>query len=326
MARRRDYGMDNLRGLLILLVVLGHLLEICKPFPGRVFLYRTVYSFHMPAFLFLTGYFAKFDGKKILWNFLLPYVLFQTLYLIFDGRLDGSPVEWQYTKPYWLLWYLLVCLFYHVLLPLYAAASRRQRILALGITFGLSLVAGYVEAFGYQFSLSRFFVFQPWFLLGYYCRQENLLMRLNGMEENRKLLLQGVFAVSVCVFPLIMEMLGFSYRILFGSYSYEVLDYGPGERIFGAMVAFGWIGFGLLVLLPILRWRLPMLTALGQNTMGVFLLHGFAVRYIQHRQPGMLHSPLMVAVVTALILAICGNPLVGKAFRWLFSGKYMERK
>ena len=151
-------------------------------------------------------------------------------------------------------------------------------------------------------------------------------MRLNGLEGNRKLLLQGVFTVSACVFPLIMEMLGFSYRILFGSYSYEVLDYGPVERIFGAMVAFGWIGFGLLVLLPILRWRLPMLTALGQNTMGVFLLHGFAVRYIQHRQPGMLHSPLMVAVVTALILAICGNPLVGKAFRWLFSGKYMERK
>ena len=326
MERRRDYGMDNLRGILILLVVFAHLLEICKPFPGSVFLYRTIYAFHMPAFLFLNGYFAKFDSKRILWNYLVPYVVFQTVYLFFDGWLNRAVTELQFTKPYWLLWYLLVCLFYHLLLPLYTVKSRRQRILALGITFGLSLLAGYAEVLGYQLSMSRFFVFQPWFLLGYYSRKEKLLARMSGMDEIRKRFLQGLFAVAVCVLPLLMHLVRFPYGILYGSCSYEVLNYGPWERLFAGATALAWIGFGLLVLKPLLHWPLPMLTALGQNTMSVFLLHGFVVRYIRHCQSGMLDTPMMVGLVTVLILACCGNPMVGKAFRSLFSGKPILQK
>ena len=65
MKKTREYGFDNLRGLLIVLVVLGHLLEICGSFPGAGFLYRTIYSFHMPAFLFLSGYLPVLTGGRL---------------------------------------------------------------------------------------------------------------------------------------------------------------------------------------------------------------------------------------------------------------------
>lgn len=320
MAQHREYGPDNLRGILILLVVFGHLLERCAPFPGQVFLYRTIYAFHMPVFLFLSGYFARFDVKKILCGLLIPYILFQTAYLLFDNWLYGKAAPIQYTTPEWVLWYLMAVMFYHLLLPVYSVDSTRQRLLALGITFVLSLLAGYDRAVGYRLSLSRFLVFQPWFLLGYYSRQGNWIPKLTRWCRDRDYPVKMLLTGAITVLPLVMQLIGFPIQILYGAHAYEVLDYGPMERGFAAITALAWIGFGALVLLPLLRWRLPMLTALGQNTMSVFLLHGFAVRYIQHRQPLLLKTPWMVAIVTILILAVFGNPIVGNFFRNLFSG------
>ena len=52
---KRDYGFDNLKLILICLVVLGHVLEIAQKTPLRVFCYQIIYSFHMPVFIFLFG-------------------------------------------------------------------------------------------------------------------------------------------------------------------------------------------------------------------------------------------------------------------------------
>ena len=62
--RQRDYKMDNIRFFLIFCVLLGHFLEL---FVGAFSsdLYKIIYSFHMPAFLFLTGFFARFNRRKI---------------------------------------------------------------------------------------------------------------------------------------------------------------------------------------------------------------------------------------------------------------------
>ncbi|WP_297195804.1 acyltransferase family protein [uncultured Flavonifractor sp.] len=55
----REYRYDNLRFFLMALVVLGHLLEITPDIPYKRELYYLIYSFHMPAFLFLSGIFAR---------------------------------------------------------------------------------------------------------------------------------------------------------------------------------------------------------------------------------------------------------------------------
>ena len=78
----RDYFFDNARAILIFLVVLGHLLQ---PYTSEdkflQALYLLIYSFHMPTFLFISGYFAKNLDKpnyleKIAKKLLLPYVIF----------------------------------------------------------------------------------------------------------------------------------------------------------------------------------------------------------------------------------------------------------
>ena len=70
--KQRDLGLDNIRALLIFLVVFCHL---CELFHGKITdrLYLIIYSFHMPCFLFLSGYYARFDAKKVAKHLLLPY-------------------------------------------------------------------------------------------------------------------------------------------------------------------------------------------------------------------------------------------------------------
>lgn len=61
----REYQYDNMKFILILLVVFGHLLEYIR---GDISenIYRIIYTFHMPVFVFISGYFAKFKKKKII--------------------------------------------------------------------------------------------------------------------------------------------------------------------------------------------------------------------------------------------------------------------
>ena len=101
----REYQYDTLRFLLIALVVLGHLLELAEGFPHREFLYAVIYSFHMPAFLFLSGMFARFDRIRYIFGLALPYLLLQTLYTSFVHALGDPYVHVEFSRPYWLLWY-----------------------------------------------------------------------------------------------------------------------------------------------------------------------------------------------------------------------------
>lgn len=50
---------DSLKGLLMILVILGHAIQVYMPeacFHNHV--WNLIYSFHMPAFMTVSGYFA----------------------------------------------------------------------------------------------------------------------------------------------------------------------------------------------------------------------------------------------------------------------------
>lgn len=58
----RNYRMDNIKSFLILCVVLGHMLELS----GTGGWYRVIYSFHMPAFIFVSGFLCILIEKELL--------------------------------------------------------------------------------------------------------------------------------------------------------------------------------------------------------------------------------------------------------------------
>jgi fucose 4-O-acetylase-like acetyltransferase len=51
----RDYAIDNIRFFLIFFVVFGHFIELASFSLGNDFVYKIIYVFHMPLFLFQRG-------------------------------------------------------------------------------------------------------------------------------------------------------------------------------------------------------------------------------------------------------------------------------
>ena len=142
LATKRDYSLDNIRFFLIFTVVFAHLLEVCYPFAGSDEIYQFIYTFHMPAFIFLFGYNVRYSLKRIVYRWCVPYIIFQSLYIIFARVVLKTAINFQYVTPYWLLWYILACIFYQLLLPLFDTADKRRQIIALVCVFAVSLFIG----------------------------------------------------------------------------------------------------------------------------------------------------------------------------------------
>ncbi|MDY0394287.1 acyltransferase family protein [Virgibacillus halophilus] len=120
---QRNAYFDNARLLLILLVVFGHMVQ---PFTdnsnGVNTIYTWIYTFHMPAFIFLAGFFAKGAGNKeyiikLAKKLLIPYIIFQVIYSGYYFLLGRD--NWMTDSlfyPHWALWFLFSLFCWHILL------------------------------------------------------------------------------------------------------------------------------------------------------------------------------------------------------------------
>ncbi|WP_257496252.1 acyltransferase family protein [Aeromonas allosaccharophila] len=119
----RDIFVDQLKGLAILLVVFGHSLQTTYPdFDNNIY-FRIIYSFHMPLFMFISGWvatysnfnssFYSFAGGKfkrlvvpfLAW-YLISYYVNQSNYTLDEYLLNlvKSP-----DFGLWFLWVLFLC-------------------------------------------------------------------------------------------------------------------------------------------------------------------------------------------------------------------------
>ncbi|MDE7206455.1 MAG: acyltransferase family protein, partial [Lachnospiraceae bacterium] len=260
---QRNYRIDNIKAVLIFLVVFGHMLELI----AAKQIYLIIYSFHMPAFIFVTGYYAKFRPRKILLELMMPYILFQTLYLIFEGYTTGESTTFQYMRPYWLLWYLLTVIIYYILLPMIKTDRMKQRGQIVALSFAISLLAGYDSTVGYYMSLSRTMVFLPFFVMGHYAGNSETKFDVLKKWYHKIAILIGVLLSSYYIITAQVSSV-----ILYGSYSYEATESGVFQRAVLLIIAFIWI-LALFRFVPDIK--IPILSDLGKGTFSVFLVHGF---------------------------------------------------
>ncbi len=90
--KQRIQQLDYLKGIFILLMVTFHLALIEETYPV---LRVAVYTFHMSAFLVISGYLANVEkrpqefGRGML-RLLVPYVIFESLYILMQYFVGGS--------------------------------------------------------------------------------------------------------------------------------------------------------------------------------------------------------------------------------------------
>lgn len=202
-SKRVEY-IDIAKGIGILLVALAHAdISIISPY-----LHRLIYSFHMPLFFFLSGYFLKTDIpfwaflKKRFHSILKPY--FMTIVLIYIASLSFSNIRFAtvfsriakslYATGYYIdwtqLWFLpslfvsslFAFLLYHTILfrinNRYVRWSILLLVQAIGVAtlglfypFSISLLGKDYELYGLPFNLDLVLLSGFFYVLGNEVRQ-----------------------------------------------------------------------------------------------------------------------------------------------------------
>ncbi len=186
--KTRIHYIDNMRGFLILLVVLGHtilglsyLFDVSTPFGYALYLiFFITYSFHMPAFFMLSGYLRSDvlpKDKNALWQSIkrklialgLPYLLCSIAYWLIKLLLSSflvKPLDVQSLllipiQPIEFFWYLYALLLMNIIADIieYFFRYKHNRI----ILFILFLIIGLFYTTDYQIyvfiHLWQYFVF-----------------------------------------------------------------------------------------------------------------------------------------------------------------------
>lgn len=144
--------LDYLKSILILLMVAFHLVYIGDKYP---YIKQIVYTFHMPAFLIISGYLTNVQKdirsfmKKLLWIF-IPYLCMETGYVLMSHILpvrENVPeisssillhkIFIKPLGPYWYLHTLIICSLLYYL----AFRYTRMKIISQVIILGLGLFA-----------------------------------------------------------------------------------------------------------------------------------------------------------------------------------------
>ncbi len=319
----RLYKFDNLKAVLIFLVVFGHFLELVQ---GHRLLYLTIYSFHMPLFIFITGYFAHFDSKKILSGLVFPYCVFQILYTYFERIvLENENLTLTFLRPRWILWYLFAMIVYYLLIPFFDVKSKKQRIAAVTGMVLLALLSGYDSKVGYDYSSARIFTFMPFFYAGYYLSDTGNMLFNTYRGHQKSYMLKGVVSAgAAALMVMVLSTDVISKKMLYGSYSYEDAGYNIWIKLLILVFASVWTAVFMLMAPD---KKIPMLSEIGKDTMPVFLLHGFIVKLIDKQCRAMGESlPLAWAVVlSAAVVLVLGNRYVNAVFVLLFTGKNKKK-
>ncbi|HLQ82840.1 MAG TPA: acyltransferase family protein [Pseudogracilibacillus sp.] len=295
---QRDSFYDNARVGLIFLVVFGHLLQPYTSLStGSQALYTWIYTFHMPAFILISGFFARGSKQpKYVFNLikklLLPYIIFQLIYTGYYFLIDKPNYQKDLFDPQWSLWFLLSLFSWHLLLILF---KKMPAFISISIAFAIGLLVGYFDDVGKAYSLSRTFAFFPFFLVGYFLTKEQLMQLKKPTIRTISLLIMAIIAVLIYFMP------DFNSGWLLASQSYSHL----GLPTTGAFARFLVYFTSSLMVIGFLSWvpsRKFSFTYIGERTLYIYLLHGFFIQYI--RQTDLLPVTHQVHLIGIFVLAI----------------------
>ncbi|MCL1797413.1 MAG: acyltransferase family protein [Eggerthellaceae bacterium] len=305
MAKVREYRFDNFKLLLIFLVVFGHFLELFLKKSVTAELYTIIYTFHMPAFIFISGYFSKrFDVANLIKSIIVPYVIFGLLYAVFISVVFDKSFSYSFFTPYWILWYLFSLLIWKLITPIFTKLKYH-----LVVAFAVGLLISIDSSVGYFASMSRTFVFFPFFLLGYNFNKEFL--------DNKKSILglAGLVLALLLTYFVLIKGFNISYHFLYGSHAYDAIGWGILMRACVYAIA---ILFILSLLVVIYKKKIPFVTVLGANTIVTYLMHGFVIKYLASlnifTDMSFSTSIILALVLSTTIVVAFGNRYVTKYF------------
>lgn len=305
----RIYFWDNLKVLLIFSVVLGHfLMPITNRGRSLDSCYYFIYLFHMPAFVFVSGFFAKKyidkgqgkpDITKIV-GFLLLYIIYKVLIWGVNSFGQNTVVKFNLLEESGAPWYLLAMAAWYIILPIFA---QFKWYISIIVSVLFALYAGTVDQIGPFLCLSRIFYFFPFFLLGFYFPQ-------NGIEIVKKGKGKFISLVLLCLIGIVLyfniEYVKMFDGLIYGNRSYSVLP--ESISLTYALVArFFLYCIAIIILFGIMAWtpkEKNVFSYIGSRTLSIYIVHKI-VKDILMKLNFYEYIPFRGASLLIFIIAFC---------------------
>jgi len=318
-AGQRDAFFDNAKYLAIVLVAMGHAWE---PLTGHSraaeALYMVVYTFHMPAFILISGYFSRsFDMRpdrlrRLITGVAVPYAVFEVVYSLFKRWADddpGHPIS--LLDPWYLTWFLVALFVWRLTTPLWKVV-RHPVPLALVI----ACLASVSPDIGDDLDLQRVLQFLPFFVVGLFMKPEHF-RRLRG---------RAVRMVSV---PVVAGAVAFAYwagpRMNSAWFYHRDSAQELGAPWWaGVVMTLALFGCSMVLTGCFLAWvprRRTWFTVLGAGTLYGYLLHGFLAKgsrfwgWYDHAWARQVWGEVAATVVAAAVVTVLCTPPVRRVFR-----------
>lgn len=306
--KTRDYLFDNYKVILIFLVVVGHFIQ---PAYGNNVLINAlkwiIVSFHMPAFIFISGYFSKREIPFMVSvrKLLVPYLVYEVIYYLFYTFIIQKETGLYLTRPKFSLWYLMALFAWRIITP-YVKKIPHHIILSViaGLVIGCSNIPGN------YLSIHRILVFYPFFLAGIHFDREFITKHCNAKTQKTALLLIAI------AFGALIPLSQYSAKIFYGRYNYDALGQSLAEGVACRLACYA-VSFVLTyTLMFIISEKQTCYSYIGPRTMAVYLFHGLTYNLIKDctdilQNVNTIGETLLLLVSCILITAACAaRPLV----------------
>ncbi|GFP74253.1 acyltransferase family protein [Clostridium fungisolvens] len=311
MEDKRNYYFDNAKALLIFLVVLTHIIEpvLDIKFKLKTF-YIITYTFHMPLFIFLSGYFAKKSSRstksKAKKMFLLFVVIqfFYSLFYIFIMHSKIAKMTWIY--PNWTLWYLQALVVWYIISDYFNGFYKWF----IGSII-IALLAGFDENIYTFISTSRILVFLPFFVLGYYFNERYIEV----IKKNR---------IYLSILGAIIGFFVYRYNNRIDVqwlYGFEPYVQISSNLMVGMLIRLSVLVIAIIFSLIVLGWvprKRNMFSFLGKYTLIVYLSHSLIIQAFMRFDLYNRDTNIQL-LITSILILIC---VYSTVFIYLFYEKF----
>ncbi len=317
----RDVRIDNAKGVLVTLVVVGHTVALLDERLAAA-IYAWLYGFHMPAFVLLAGLLSgpptERRTRRLLQSVAAPFLLFQVVHVLEVWALRGAVKPSYLLDPGWTLWFLVALVAWRLTVPLWLALRPWA---AIVVAVALSMLGSLQPSLPGALSFDRVLGLLPCFVVGLllrdWVRRRGGAFPLDRLPRPRLVATLAVGAASVACWAFARSM---PRGLLRHADTFEQMRLDPvvgvGARTLVLVLAC-LVGIALVTAMPA---RTTWWTHVGVRSMYVYLLHApilFAAREtgVLAGKVSTLETVLLVVAAGVLTLGLASGP-VRSLTRW----------
>ncbi|MDD6796055.1 MAG: acyltransferase family protein [Clostridiaceae bacterium] len=295
--KKRNFLFDNLKGFLIICVIIGNSIEyVDLTTVNPHYFLLVLYIFHMPLFAFISGYFNKKSSRstqKKVTGILKIFIGAQIFYFILNRFILGdTDLKLQFFSPSWTMWYFISLMSWYIIADF---IKDKKKWFVYSII--AALLIGFDPSVGGHVSISRTFFFLPIFIAGMSLNE----LTLDTLRKNRKII--GVFSLIILIVLYVLKdntplELFFEYD-KYTSYFNSAL-YPLAMRMFHYLGAFT-IGAFILSITPTKK---TCLSIIGQYSIVMYVSHGAIIKLLYKYSLTRYNSLISTILSEILILTI----------------------